>query len=301
MLAFRRRGSCGGVGDRGQAQCCGGGEGCLGDRHTLEERAAGVLAALVEGAVDAPKESHSLTPIASYLLTLNSRLLTTIMTAVIASRPRWLPLEYHWAPLDHDPLLGLLRLVGARLTALTYTCHPLSREPLLQALAAMPSLTSLSLPETADNNVMSVVGGACPFLSSLCVRGSRAVTDDGVRRLLLRRHTYTRSRWRRLFSRWRTLRASFTRQQACYRPLPPPVFSDQALLPPLDPDHLNPLSVTLTLLDLGGTRVTAQVAEWARSLLSPQASVEVTHSHRALHSQGSFEDQMVGLLAPLTP
>lgn len=302
MLASRMRGSSGRTGDRDQTQCCSVGEECWGDRHTLEDRAAGVLVRLVEGAMVAPKESHSLVPLASYLLTLNSRHLTAVMTAVMASRPRWLPLEYHWAPLDHDPLLGLLQLVGIRLTALTYTCHPLSREPLLQALAAMPALTSLSLPETADNNVLAVVGAACPVLATLCVRGSRGVTDDGVRRLLLRRHTYTRSRWRRLFSRWRALRASLTRQQACYRPLPPHVFSDQALLPPLDADHLNPLSATLTHLDLSGTRVTTQAAEWARGLLSPQACIEVTHAHyRALHSQGSLEDQMVGLLAPLTP
>ena len=302
MLASRRRRSSGRTDDRYQSQCCGGSEECWGDRHTLEERAAGILARLVEGAVEAPKESHSLTPLASYLLSLNSHMLTAVMTAVMAGRPRWLPLEYHWAPLDHDPLLGLLHLVGIRLTALTYTCHPLSREPLLQALATMPALISLSLPETADNNVLAVVGAGCPTLATLCVRGSRGVTDDGVRRLLLRPHTYTRSRWRRLFSRWRVLQASFTRQQACYRPLPPNVFSDQALLPPLDPDHLNPLSATLTHLDLGGTRVTAQTAEWGRSLLPSQAYIEVTHAHhRSLYSQGSLEDQMVGLLSPLTP
>lgn len=301
MLASRVRGSCSGAGD--QTHCCGVSAECWGGQHTLQERATDVLVGLVEGAVDAPKESHSLMPLASYLLTLDARHLTAVMTAVTASRPRWLPLEYHWAPVDHDPLLGLLQLVGIRLTALTYTCHPLSREPLLQALATMPALTSLSLPETADNNVLAVVGAACPILATLCVRGSKGVTDDGVRRLLLRRHTYTRSRWRRLFSRWRALRASLTRQQACYRPLPPTVFSDQALLPPLDSDHLNPLSATLTHLDLAGTRITAQTADWARSLLPPQACIDVTHAHyrSALHTQGSLEDQMVGLLAPLTP
>lgn len=302
MLASRGRGYSGRTGERKESLCCGPSVECGGGQSTLEGRATGVVAGLVEGAVDAPKESQSLCTLASYLLPLNSRLLTAVMTAVMAGRPRWLPLEYHWAPLDHDPLLGLLQLVGMRLTALTYTCHPLSREPLLQALAAMPMLASLSLPETADNDVLAVVGATCPTLATLCVRGSKAVTDDGVRRLLLRRHTYTRSRWRRLFSRWRALRASLTRQQACYRPLPPAVISDQALLPPLDPDHLNPLSTTLTHLDLSGTKVTPQTAEWARGLLPSQACVEVTSAaYRALHPQDSLEDQMVGLLAPLTP
>ncbi|XP_050727467.1 uncharacterized protein LOC127004125 [Eriocheir sinensis] len=302
MLASRGRGHSGRTEERKQSVCCGGSEECLDGQRSLEGRAVGVVAALVEGSVNAPKESQSLCALASYLLPLNSRLLTAVMTAVMAGRPRWLPLEYHWAPLDHDPLLGLLQLVGMRLTAFTYTCHPLSREPLLQALAAMPVLVFLSLPKTADNDVLALVGATCHTLATLCVRGSKGVTDDGVRRLILRRHTFTRSRWRRLFTHWRVLRASLTRQQACYRPLPPAVINDQALLPPLDPDHLNPLSATLTHLDLGGTRVTLQTAEWARGLLSSQACVEVTSAtQRAMNPQDSLEDQMVGLLAPLTP
>lgn len=302
MLSSRGRGYSGTTGERKQNLCCGGTEEYEDTRRTLKGRASGTVARLVEGAIDAPKESQSLCALASYLLPLNSRLLTSIMTAVLAGRPRWLPLEYHWAPLDHDPLLGLLQLIGMRLTSLTYTCHPLSREPLLEALAAMPSLSSLSLPETANNDMMAVVGANCPTLVTLCVRGSRGVTDDGVRRLLLRRHTYTRSRWRRLFSRWQALRVSLTRQQASYRPLPPAIINDQAFLPPLDPDHLNALCATLTQLDLNGTRVTPQTAEWARGLLPSQACVEVTSSaHQSLHPQDSLEDQMVGLLTPPTP
>ncbi|XP_042221575.1 uncharacterized protein LOC121866056 [Homarus americanus] len=303
MLASKQRSisSSGSYSEPDEVFCCGGGDMKELSGGTLERRAMLVLAGMVEGAVVTPQGPRAMSCVAAYLQGLNSRLLTAVVTAVLATRPRWLPLEYHWAPLDHDPLLYLLELLGERLTALTYTCHPLSREPLLHAIAAMPGLTTLNLPEAADDNALAVVGVACHILVTLCVRGSKAVTDDGVRRLLLRRHTYTRSRWRRLFSRWRSLRSSLTRQQARYRPLPAPL-SDHTLLMPLDPEHLNPLSATLTHLDLGGTKVSNQAAEWARSVLVPHAFVEASHSqHHSLRSQTSLEDQMAKLLAPLTP
>lgn len=303
MLASRQRSfsSSSSFSESEDVFCCGGDDHKDGSAATLERRAVLVLAGMVEEAVVTPIGPRAMNSMASYLQGLNSKLLTSVVTAVLATRPRWLPLEYHWAPLDHDPLLHLLELLGNRLTTLTYTCHPLSREPLLQALSAMPALTTLSLPEAADDNALAVVGAACHILATLCVRYSKGVTDDGIRRLLLRRHTYTRSRWRRLFARWRTLRASVTRQQSRYRPLPPSL-SDHTLLLPLDPEHLNPLSATLTHLDLSGTKVSKQGAEWARNLLPPNAFVDATHAHRrSLRSQTSLEDQMARLLAPITP
>ncbi|KAK8749516.1 hypothetical protein OTU49_015404 [Cherax quadricarinatus] len=302
MLSNKQRSisSSGSCSEPDDVFCCGGADMkvCGG---ALERRAVLVLAGLVEEAVVTPLAPRAMSCVAAYLQGLNPRLLTAVVTAVVASRPRWLPLEYHWAPLDHDPLLYLLQLLGERLTALTYTCHPLSREPLLQAISAMPALTTLNLPEAADDNALAVVGAACHILVTLCVRGSKAVTDDGIRRLLLRRNTYTRSRWFRLFSRWRALRASLSRQQTKYRPLPASL-SENTLLVPLDPEHLNPLSATLIHLDLGGTKVSSQGAEWARAVLSPHAFVDASHSqHRSLRSQTSLEDQMAKLLAPLTP
>ncbi|XP_045609738.1 uncharacterized protein [Procambarus clarkii] len=281
--------------------CCAGHDVEMMCGGSLERRAVVVVAALVEEAVVTPLGPRDTSCVAAYLHALNSKLLTAVVTTVMATRPKWLPLEYHWAPLDHDPLLYLLELLGKRLTALTYSCHPLSREPLLQAISAMPALTTLNLPEAADDNVLAVVGAACRILVTLCVRGSKGVTDDGIRRLLLRRNTYTRSRWRRLFSRWRTLRASISRQQARYRPLPASL-SENTLLVPLEPEYLNPLSTTLVHLDLVGTRVSSHGTEWARTVLLPQAFVDASHAHHhSLHSQTSLEDQMAKLLAPLTP
>ncbi|XP_066963493.1 uncharacterized protein [Macrobrachium rosenbergii] len=285
--------------------CCGG-EGCVElFGISLEGRAVMVLAGLVEEAVVTPLGSAAMSSVASYLLRLSPRLLTAVVTAVQASRPRWLPLEYHWAPLDHDPLLHLLELVGDRLTALSYRCHPLSRELLVHALGAMPRLSTLNLPNSADDNVLAVVGAACFTLTTLCVRGSRGVTDDGLRRLMLRRDAYTRSRWRRLFSRWRNLRTTMTRQQSRYRPLSAnsqvPI-GESALLVPMDPEQLNPLSATLTHVDLGGTRVTPQGVEWMRSVLPHNAFIDTTHpNQRSVQSEASLEDQMAKLLVPVSP
>lgn len=268
----------------------------------LESLAMGVVAGMVESAVVTPLPPAATACLATYLQALTPSLVTTVMMAVVTARPRWLPLEYHWAPVDHDPLLTLLPLLGTRLTALTYTCHPLSRDPLLAALSGLPGLTCLSLPDTTDDNTLAVVGAGCPLLACFSVRGSRAVTDDGLRRLLLQRHTYTRSRWRRLFSRWRALRSSITRQHSRYRPLPPAALGDPTLLPTCEPDHLNSLAATLTRLDLAGTRVTEGGREWTTHLLPPGAVVCVTRpSRRSLRSQASLEDQMARLLAPLTP
>ncbi|XP_068237709.1 uncharacterized protein [Palaemon carinicauda] len=285
--------------------CCGG-EGCVEVFGiSLEGRAVMALAGLVEEAVVTPLGATAMGSVATYLLRLSPRLLTAVVTAVQATRPRWLPLEYHWAPLDHDPLLHLLQLVGDRLTSLSYTCHPLSRELLVNAIASMPRLSTLNLPNSADDNVLAVVGAACFTLTTLCVRGSRAVTDDGLRRLMLRRDAYTRSRWRRLFSRWRNLRTTMTRQQSRYRPLAAnsqvPI-GESALLVPMDPEQLNPLNVTLTHIDLGGTRVTSQGVEWIRSVLPPNSFIDTTHpNQRSVQSETSLEDQMAKLLVPVSP
>ncbi|XP_042891192.1 uncharacterized protein LOC122265829 [Penaeus japonicus] len=297
MLANRQHSvsSSGSLSEAEDLFCCGLGVNEV-EEATLEGRAVLVLAGMVEGAVVTPLGLRAMKRMAAYLRVLSSSMLTAVVTVIMSKRPRWLPLEYHWAPLDHDPLLLLLELLGSHLTVLTYSCHPLSREPLINALAAMPALTVLSLPEAADDNALAVVGAACHGLTTLCVRGSKGVTDDGMRRLLLRRHAYTRSRWRRLFSRWRSLRSSLSRQQARYRPI------ENALLVPADAEHLNPLSGTLVHLDLGGTKVSNQGVEWAKSILSPNAYVFATHSlRRSLRSQTSLEDQMARLLAPLTP
>lgn len=302
MLANRQRSvsSSGSLSEAEDLFCCGLGVNEV-EEATLEGRAVLVLAGMVEEAVVTPLGLRAMKGLAAYLRVLSSSMLTAVVVQVMSKRPRWLPLEYHWAPLDHDPLLLLLELLGSRLTVLTYSCHPLSREPLINAIAAMPALTVLSLPEAADDNALAVVGAACHSLATLCVRGSRGVTDDGMRRLLLRRHAYTRSLWRRLFSRWRSLRSSLSRQQARYRPLAPATI-ENSLLVPADAEHLNPLSSTLVHMDLGGTKVSTGGVEWAKSILSPNAYVFATHSlRRSLRSQTSLEDQMSRLLAPLTP
>lgn len=265
-------------------------------RDKLERQAVMVLAAMVEEAVVMPLGPRAMSSLAAYLNTLNSKLLTMVVTSVLSSRPRWLPLEYHWAPLDHDPLLHLVQLLGDRLTVFSYICHPLSREPLLEAIAVMSRLTVLSLPEASDDHIMAAVGASCPVLTVLCVRGSKAVSDDGLRRLLLRRQTYTRSRWRRLFSKWRSLRAPLCR----YRPLPTSV-TDHTVLLPFEPDQLNSLSGTLTHLDLCSTRVSYQGMAWTRSILQPSAFVDFSHKHhRSLRSNTSLDEQMAGLLVPFT-
>ncbi|XP_076064355.1 uncharacterized protein LOC143038687 [Oratosquilla oratoria] len=271
-----------------------------GGSPSLLHSATLALASLLEDVVSEPRGPSVMDGVSAYLAPLTPPLLTALVVRISTNRPLWVPLEYHWAPMDHDPLLALLEAVGVSLQQLIYTCHPLSREALHRTLTAMPNLITLKLSHGADDQALRIVGATCVRLQVLSLRGSKAVTDDGMRRLLLRRSAYMRNRWRQLFGRWRELRLTLS---ASYRPL-----QQGAPGQGLDPEVLNAVAGTLTELDLRGTRVTSQGVAWVRSVLPTGATVVSTACPSAaaafrlkVSRQNSIEDQLVRLLHIGTP
>ncbi|XP_049827627.1 uncharacterized protein LOC126266953 [Schistocerca gregaria] len=87
-------------------------------------------------------------------------------------------------------LLRLLAERGAGLRELELTRPSLLRLDLARltaALGQMSRLRELRLAKVACDGVLEAVGGSCPLLALLDVRGSRLVTDAGVRSLLVQR------------------------------------------------------------------------------------------------------------------
>ncbi|XP_047738637.1 uncharacterized protein LOC125178577 [Hyalella azteca] len=200
-------------------------------------------------------------------------------------RPPWLPVDLHWVEVEPDPLLLLLAYIP-QLRTLSYTPLPHTLPTLSALLCGLPHLTRLQLRHTADDTMMRMVGRSCPSLQVLCVKGSRSVSDAGLRYMVLKPGASSRCAWRFLYRRWKELKPVLvsSQHQREYASLPP--------VPAVAAHQRTELAGALRHLDLRGTKVTMSGARWAAKcapqahllLLSSSASHSLTSRTKRYHS-----------------
>lgn len=264
---------------------------------SLQLRAAQVVSRAANRAVSVGG-ARSVAALAAYLAPVHRRPLTLVVTLMGMLRPRFLPLEYHWAPTERDAFLALVEALPP-IDALVYVPHPLAHAQMEGVLCLQARLRSLSLREGADDGLLRLVGGLCRSLAFLDVGGSKGVTDGGLRRLLLRPPAASRFHWRQLYRRWRELRAA---SGAAYQPIFTPAPASPALEPAAQRTRA---ACTLHHLDLRGTKVSLVGAEWASKRLEKGAHVLIhaqtpptaLRTFRLLKSASSGEEGRQFLLA----
>lgn len=243
---------------------------------TLRSLSFQELVSLLQSALSVPLSNRNINRVGSYLILLPGRIRSELVENTLSCRPMWVPIDYHWASLELDPVLLLLSLqpIGESLQRLSYPCHPLNRDLLIQALGTMTTLKALTLEEACDNEILGVVGGTCRALHLLNVSHSKQVNDDGVRRLCLKRNVYMKRKWQNVVGRLKGLSLKWGSgghhggsRGGGYHQLQPSRSHD--------PDDLNPCCTTLTHVYLAGTRVTELGVMYLKAAL-PNLSVLAT-------------------------
>ena len=234
---------------------------------TLQARASQIVAKIVNKHLF---NIESIEASAKYLEKLSSKPLNYVIQQLSLLRPRFLPLEYHWAPTEKDPFLTLIQKLPS-VTAIMYIPHPLCQPHLENLFTIHKKLVALSLTEFADDSLLRIVGSLCLQLSYIDVSRSKGVTDCGLRRLLLKAPTASRFHWRQLYRRWKELRTTAASSPA-YRPL---FLSNTTSSLESTACH-TPICSSLRHLDLRGTRTSAAGAEWAARRLEAGSHILLT-------------------------
>lgn len=258
---------------------------------SLRLQSAGVLAIYINKTISL-SGIYSIPVILSYISELEQRPLNLLMTLLGRFRPRFLPLEYHWAPTEKDPYLCLVEAIS-RLDVFIYIPHPLGSSQMESVLSVHFRLSVLSLKDGADDSLLRIIGNVCRSLVYLDVSGSKAVTDCGLRRLLLRPPAASRFHWRQLYRRWRELRSAIHSPSASvsYHP----IFMSAPSSPALETSsQKTQIASTLQHLDLRGTKSSVNGAEWAAKRLEKGSHVlfltpipKATRRFKSLSNEGS--------------
>ena len=210
------------------------------------------------------RRDQDYTAVSSWLSRLDG-LVSEVIWRVQEWRSPWIPLDLHWVEVEVDPLLRLVALLP-KLHSLNYNPLSLTVTSFCAALVGLPLLTCLQLSHTASDALLRLLPRDCPSLQILNLQGSRGVTDNGLRRLLLLPSASSRCAWRFLYRRWREMRPLRSRTAGGGRGGDDTrgLVEYQVLLPPLPPARLRtPLSFSLKHLDLRATRVSKSGAAWA--------------------------------------